>query len=201
MLHLSWISNILISTTNAPQETCLLFMKDESIILVHFLWQSKAQISSTICCILYRRHCTSLSALINTSRREWLFLKMWRSRTCQFIVPLFRRDSYPVGHVSLSPWAQRLDWEKQNCGFLCFCLPLMKCTISSVPKLVTVLQVIKHGISFNSKWHNHAYILSCCNIRNVFSSNKRLLNHVHAFPRAPICLQIVKYEYVINQDI
>lgn len=56
-----------------------------------FLWESKAQISCTVrffLSILYRRHSTGPSALINTSRREWLFLKMWRWRTCQFM-PLY----------------------------------------------------------------------------------------------------------------
>lgn len=103
--------------------------------------------------------------------------------------------------MSLSPWNQQLGGEKQRCGFLCLCLPLMKCTISSVPKLVTVLQVIKRGISFNPQWLNHACLLSCCNIRNAFPSDVGLLSHVQAFLRRPICPQIVKFEDVVNQDI
>lgn len=117
--------------------------------------------------VLYRRHSPGPSALINTSRREWLFLKMWKSRTRQFMplyecfgmaavlphnafVPLVRGDAYPnsaAEHVSLSPWAQALVWQKLHCGFPMFVSPLMKYAISSVPKLVTVLQVVKHGIS------------------------------------------------------
>lgn len=60
-------------------------------LVLFFLRESKAQISCIVrffLSILYRRHSTGPSALINTSRREWLFLKMWRWRTCQFM-PLY----------------------------------------------------------------------------------------------------------------
>lgn len=90
-----WISSISISVMDSQQKTRLLFINDESTMLIQAcpfcLRESKAQISCTVCfflSILYRRHCTGPSALINTSRREWLFLKMWRSRTCQFM-PLY----------------------------------------------------------------------------------------------------------------
>lgn len=89
-----WISNIPMSGIRPPQRACLSFIADESAVSPQacpFLPESKAQISCVVCffpTILCGRHCTGPSSLINTSRREWLFLKMWRSRTCQFM-PLY----------------------------------------------------------------------------------------------------------------
>lgn len=134
----------------------------------------------------------------------WVF---WHDSLFRFTMLLFLLLEDMLNPTTL--WAmclchlelQRWGWERQHCGFLCLCLPLMKCTVSSVPKLVTVLQVIKHGISCNPQWQGHAHILSCCGIRNAFSYNMALLSHVHAFLRRPICPQIVKFEDVINEDI
>lgn len=157
----------------------------------------------------------------DTSRREWLFLNMWRCRTCQFM-PLYECFgmmacsalecfcSFLLEQMCIpaTPWAMCLRhlglrgtalWLFSVC-VLCH----MKCTISCVPKLVTVTQVVKYGISFNPQWHHCARILSCCNIRNAFPSNMSLgffFNHIPAFLREPICPQIVKLEDAINHHI
>lgn len=55
------------------------------------LVESTAPISCIVCLFLTtlcRRHSAGPSALINASRREWLFLKMWGWRTCQ-LMPLY----------------------------------------------------------------------------------------------------------------
>jgi len=100
-IRLWWISNDSLSMIE-PQQNALLKAQ------CHFRRapsrESKAQISCIVCLflgILYRRHSTGPSALINTSRREWLFLKMWRSRTCQFM-PLYECFGMTVCSASQS---------------------------------------------------------------------------------------------------
>lgn len=83
-----------IAMIDAQQKTCVVSKMTKA--QYHFrhgpaLGESKAQISCIVCFFLstlYRRHSTGPSTPINASRREWLFLKMWRRRTCQFM-PLY----------------------------------------------------------------------------------------------------------------
>lgn len=79
---------------------------------------------------------------------------------CAF-VPLVRtrclsqapcRAMHPC-HLEPGKWTER----KWHLRLFSARPPLRKCTVSSVPKLGTVLQVIKHGISFYPQRHDSAH--------------------------------------------